>query len=73
MSTNKTMFDVIKSFNLDDMAVFLTELLHDRDMVLLETLHEQGIDATLVELPFEVQCNIHREYLLREPEEPSEN
>ena len=73
MSTNKTMFDVIKSFNLDDMAAFLTELLHDRDMVLLETLHEQGIDATLVELPFEIQCEIHKEFLLKEPSDLSEN
>lgn len=73
MSTNKTMFDVIKSFNLDDIAAFLTELLHDRDKALLETLHEQGIEATLVELPFEVQCEIHKKFLLKEPSDMSEN
>ena len=69
----KTMFDVIKSFNLDDMAVFLTQLLHERDVNLLESLNEQGIEATLVELPFEAQCEIQKVFLLKEPSDLSEN
>ena len=63
-SSIKTMYDLIRSFSIDDMAAFMAQLCHERDITLLEALHEQGIDATLVELPFEVQCEIHKKYLL---------
>ena len=61
MSTN---FDLIKSFDVDEMAEFLTDLCHERDVVWLETLQAQGIDASLVELPREVQVEIHKQSLL---------
>lgn len=61
MSTN---FDLIKSFDVDEMAGFLTDLCHERDVVWLEKLQAQGIDASLVELPREVQVEIHKQSLL---------
>ena len=61
MSTN---FDLIKSLNIDEMAGLLTDLLHERDVMWLEKLQTQGIDSSLVELPREVQIEIHKQFLL---------
>lgn len=60
----KTNFDLIKSFDVDEMAAFLAVLCHERDMVLLETLNKNGIDASLAELSFEIQVKIHKQHLL---------
>ena len=46
------------------MAGLLTDLLHERDVMWLEKLRTQGIDSSLVELPREVQIEIHKRFLL---------
>lgn len=61
MSTN---FDLIKSFDVDEMAGFLTDLCHERDVVWLEKLTAQGLDVSLIELPREMQMEIHKRSLL---------
>ena len=55
---------MIKSLNVDEMAGLLTDLLHERDVMWLEKLQTQGIDSSLVELPREVQIEIHKRFLL---------
>lgn len=59
-----TMYDVIMSLDVDEMAEFLHEICHERDIQLQKSLHEQGAEVTLVELPREVQIELHKQFLL---------
>lgn len=63
-SKYKCHYDLIRDMSVDDLAAFLTSLIHERDMVMLEKLKAYGIEASMVELPFEVQCEIHKKSLL---------
>lgn len=70
MSSDKiTMYDIIKSFDVDDMAEFITELCQERDRFCLERLQEAGIDATLVQLAREIQVEQNKFWLLSSPSE----
>ncbi len=69
----KTNYDFIRSLTPEAMARMFAALLHERDMAILERLHEQGVDVSLVEMPFEAQSQIHLDYLLSEFESASED
>ena len=64
MSTDATIYDMIMSFGVDEMAEFLHEICRERDLKLQEALHRQGVEADLVELPREVQIEMHKQFLL---------
>ena len=64
MSSEPTFYDLIKGFNVDDMAVFITQLCRERDEYCLEALHTAGIDASLVSIAFEIQVEDNKRWLL---------
>jgi DUF1680 family protein len=68
-----TYYDLIKSFSVDDMAEFMTDLCRDRDLYCLEQLHEAGIDASLVSLAREIQVEMNKQQLLRKLGDIREN
>lgn len=63
-SDEMTYYDLIKSFSVDDMAEFITELCQMRDKYCLEQLQEAGIDATLVQLARPLQVEENKRLLL---------
>lgn len=64
MNTDMTVFDMIKQFDITEMAEFITELCHGRDVYCLERLQEAGIDATIVSIAPEIQVEENRQWLL---------
>lgn len=63
----QTMFELIKCFNLIEMAEFVTTLCRERDEVILEQITKQGYDASLVSISFEKQVEENIKYLLQNP------
>lgn len=63
-SNDMTYYELIKSFSVDDMAEFITQLCQERDQYCLERLQEAGIDATLVQLAREIQVEENKRMLL---------
>ena len=61
-----TNLELIQSFDAEDMARMLAQICHECDCRLLEALSVQGIDASLVTPPFEVQVEIHKNWLLED-------
>ena len=63
-SDEMTYYDLIKSFSVDDMAEFITELCQTRDEYCLERLQKDGIDDTLIQLAREIQVEENKRMLL---------
>lgn len=65
-----TYYELIKQFDVNDMAEFITELCRTRDQYCLEKLHEAGIDASLVQMARELDVEENIRMLLRDVGEP---
>ena len=60
---NMTEYDRIRNFNIDEMAVFITSIIHERDIAIQKKLAENGISTSLIELDFDIQCEIQKRLL----------
>lgn len=61
-----TYYERITSFNIDELAEFITGLCEERDYHCLEKLYEMGIDASIVHSPFELRVEKNKRLLLSE-------
>ena len=57
---------MIKEFDINDMTHFIMELINVTEERLLQQLHEQGYDASLVRLSPELQYADNLAFLLKE-------
>ena len=61
-----TTFEKIKEFDIDDMAHFIIELINTAEERLLQQLHEQGINCSIVRPSPEFQYADNMAFLLME-------
>lgn len=73
MNTNPTVYEMIRSFSVDEMAEFITDLCRERDLYCLERLQEAGIDASIVQLARELQVLDNKMWLLSKYSDICEN
>ena len=59
-----TNFEFIKNMSIDDMAVMITTIIHERDVELQRQFVEKsGLDIDIVEIHPEIQAAIHKAWL----------
>ena len=63
-----TNYDRIRNMSIDDMATLFYEIIHERDVHLLEAMAEKGIEASLLEASPEVHIAYHKQWLESEVE-----
>lgn len=65
MATN---YDQIRNMTVDEMAMLLYGIIHERDLHIMKVLEEKGIDASLIELSPEMHIAYHKQWLENEVE-----
>lgn len=63
-SDDMTYYDLIKSFSVDDMAEFITDLCVERELECLAQLQDAGIEASIVQLAREIRVEENKRMLL---------
>lgn len=63
-----TAYDFIRSLNIEEMAEFLYEICHQKDLDMVMYLNERGIKTDLIEVSKDIQVQKHINYLLSEME-----
>ena len=58
-----TGYEQILNFNIDEMAAFITSIIHERDIAIQKKLAEKGIETSLIELDFNIQCELQKRLL----------
>ena len=58
-----TNYELIRNMSVDDMAVMLTTIIHEREAKIQRLLAETGLGISLVELYPDIQVAIHKEWL----------
>ena len=59
-----TNYDRIMAMSVDELAVMITTLIHERDVEIQKQLSEKyGLETSLVELSFNLQTVIHKAWL----------
>ena len=65
-----TNLERIQNMSVDDFAVFLTTLIHERDVELQRQFVEKsGLEISIVELSPDIQAAIHKSWLESEVED----
>lgn len=60
----ETNYDRIRNMSVDDMAVMITTIIHERDLAIQKQLEEKyGFKTSLVELSPNLQAVIHKAWL----------
>lgn len=55
--------DRIRQMDNETLAYLITTMLAEQEQKITKTLAEAGVDATIIELDFERQAAIHKEWL----------
>lgn len=59
-----TNYDLIRNMSVEDMAVMITTLIHERDLAIQKQLEEKyGLTTSLVGLSLDLQAVIHKDWL----------
>lgn len=61
-----TNYDRIRNMSIDEMAELFYGIIHEKSLHLIKQLKNNGIDASLVEPPAEIQIAYHKQYLSEE-------
>lgn len=64
----KTNADCIRAMSDEELAELLGAIIREREIILLQKLREQGVEASIVEMP-ELTFNAHLEWLKQPAEE----
>lgn len=61
-----TKYEFLQTCTIDDFAAFVTSLIENTEYRILGMLSQNGIDASIVNLSFELQCLQNKAMLLAE-------
>lgn len=61
-------YEYIKSMSVDELACLFYGIIRERDMIFLDILKENGLDASLLEISPEIQIAYHKQWLETEVE-----
>ena len=69
----QTNYDRIRNMSVDEMASLFYGIIHERDLHIMKSLEEQGIEASLIETTPAVHITYHKKWLESEVSENEKN
>lgn len=58
-----TNYELIRNMSVDEMAVLITTIIHERDVNIQKQLAKHGASVDLIEYAPDIQAAIHKEWL----------